>query len=174
VYAVREKAALGDSTVPYSNCAPSRTKCSRNDTSVMPTWPQKRWSRRFQSAAATAISRKLRPPSTGWKILPVDFRWAASDIAVLWLRALLSQSRGEKAADRPMATSLGFEGQGTWADAEAGRGGSRRRSPESLKTLPRVVGADRRQFHRVACFDHDPVPDDHRDVAVPHGEIARP
>ena len=30
--------------------------------------------------------------------LPVDFRWAANDIAVLWLRALVSQSCGEEAA----------------------------------------------------------------------------
>ena len=30
--------------------------------------------------------------------LPLDFRLAANDIAVLWLRTLVSQSRGEEAA----------------------------------------------------------------------------
>ena len=56
--------------------------------------------------------------------LPVDFRWAARDIAVLRLRALLSQSRGEEAAYqdlaqryRAMATSLGDEGHMQWAEA---------------------------------------------------------
>ena len=56
--------------------------------------------------------------------LPVDFRWAARDIAVLRLRALLSQSRGEEAAYQDsaqryhaMTTSLGFEGHMQWAEA---------------------------------------------------------
>jgi adenylate cyclase len=47
-----------------------------------------------------------------------------SDIAVLRLRALLSQSRGEEAAYRiwrsaikAMATSLGYQGHMHWADA---------------------------------------------------------
>ena len=45
----------------------------------------------------------------------VDFRWAARDIAVLLLHALLSQSRGDEVAYRDFrdryratATSLGF------------------------------------------------------------------
>ena len=66
--------------------------------------------------AEAAIDRMEDPP--------VDFRWAARDIAVLRLRALLSQSRGEEAAYRiwrsaikAMATSLGYQGHMHWADA---------------------------------------------------------
>jgi adenylate cyclase len=56
----------------------------------------------------------------------VDFRWAARDIAVLLLRALLSQNRGEESPYqdlaqryRAIATSLGFAGHMDWAAAMA-------------------------------------------------------
>ena len=46
--------------------------------------------------------------------LPVDFRWAARDIAVLRLRALLSQSRGEEAAHQDLAQRYRSDGHITW------------------------------------------------------------
>ena len=46
--------------------------------------------------------------------LPLDFRWAASDIAVLRLRALLSQSRGEEAAYQDLAQRYRSDGDITW------------------------------------------------------------
>jgi class 3 adenylate cyclase len=56
--------------------------------------------------------------------LLVDFPWVARDIAVLRLRAVLSQARRDEAAYqqfvqryRAMATSLGFEGHMAWAEA---------------------------------------------------------
>ena len=44
----------------------------------------------------------------------VDFCWAARDIAVLWLRALLSQSRGEEAAYQDLAQRYRSDGDITW------------------------------------------------------------
>ena len=71
-----------------------------------------------------AISRKLRRPSTRMENLPIGFRWAARDIAVLRLRARLPLSRREEAPIRTlrsaieaMATSLGYEGHMEWAEA---------------------------------------------------------
>ena len=56
--------------------------------------------------------------------LPIGFRWAARDIAVLRLRARLPLSRREEAPIRTlrsaieaMATSLGYEGHMEWAEA---------------------------------------------------------
>jgi class 3 adenylate cyclase len=56
--------------------------------------------------------------------LPVDFRWTARDIAVLRLRALLAQARGDESGYRgyreryrEMATALGFEGHVAWVEA---------------------------------------------------------
>ena len=72
---------------------------------------------------------------------------------------------------RAMATSLGFEGHMRWAEAKPH---SRRRPPEALKTLPRVGRSDRRQLNGITRLDHGAVPDDHRDVAVPHRQIAGP
>jgi adenylate cyclase len=46
--------------------------------------------------------------------LPGDFRWAARDIAVSRLRALLSQSRGEKAAYQDLAQRYRSDGDITW------------------------------------------------------------
>ena len=44
----------------------------------------------------------------------VDFCWAARDIAVLWLRALLSRSRGEEAAYQDLAQRYRSDGDITW------------------------------------------------------------
>ena len=84
--------------------------------------------------------------------LPVDFRWAASDIAVLRLRALLSQSRGEEAAYqdsaqryRAMTTSLGFEGHMQWAEAMPRRGPFTRSAGRILKTLTRLSRSNGRR-----------------------------
>src|SRR5689334_22819924 len=63
-------------------------------------------------------------------------------------------------------------GRGTDVTESLSKPDSRRRPPETLKALSCVVRSDRRQPHRVARLDHGAVPDDHRDVAVPHGEIA--
>ena len=54
----------------------------------------------------------------------IDFCWAAREIAVLRLPALLAQAHGDDTAYRAyrdryraMATSLGFEGHKAWAEA---------------------------------------------------------
>ena len=61
-----------------------------------------------------------------FEYLAVEFPWAARDVAVLRLRALLSQVHGEEAAYqemmeryRAMATSLGYEGHMKWAEEMA-------------------------------------------------------
>ena len=51
---------------------------------------------------------------------------------------------------------------------------SRRRPPESLKTLTRVGRSDRGQLDGIAGFDHHAVADDHRDMPVPHRQVAWP
>jgi adenylate cyclase len=56
--------------------------------------------------AEAAIDRMEDPP--------VDFRWAARDIAVLRLRALLSQRRGEEAAYQDLAQRYRSDGDITW------------------------------------------------------------
>ncbi len=122
VYAAREKAALGD---PDGAVQQLRTITDE----VFKT-------RHVGNADVAACCRDALERSCDGDLaeaeaaidrmenLPVDFRWAARDIAVLRLRALLSQSRGEEAAYqdlaqryRAMATSLGYEGHMQWAEA---------------------------------------------------------
>jgi hypothetical protein len=78
---------LETSTVMYSNRAPLRTNGDLAE-------------------AEAAIDRIEN--------LSVDFRWAARDIAVLWLRALLSQSRGEEDAYQDLAQRCRSDGDITW------------------------------------------------------------
>jgi hypothetical protein len=54
--------------------------------------------------------------------LPVDFRWAAADIAVLRLRALLSQSRGEEAFYQDLARRYRSDGDITWLSGASALG----------------------------------------------------
>jgi adenylate cyclase len=85
--------------VPYSNCAPSRTK------SLVQTLLERGCDGDLAEAEAAIDRMENRP---------FDFRWAARDIAVLLLRALQSHGRGEEAAYQDLAQRYRAIANITW------------------------------------------------------------
>ena len=100
--------------MPYSNYAPSRKKCSRHDTSITPTWPPEALVAKLLERGGDGDLAEAEAAIDRMENLPVDFRWAARDIAVLRLRAPLSQSRGEEAAYQDLAQRYRNDGDITW------------------------------------------------------------